>query len=222
MAGAFAILMAFPVLKESEEVVAVTSEAIQDAISTTVETYQEIVTEGGNQLKMLIAAAGIALQVMMTWYLSSKVLNFWCRYGHGNTDKAHLVELRGEVTLWDVAGTKGLHRVRIAGRQAGCACRTFLSKGSCPHTQAALAALTALPSRPEQPVAVRRGQAALGQAGSVASFSGCFQGLVGKAKQLTVSAASANLPAQEAARISERDDSAFKRKVIRESLSLDT
>ena len=117
MAGAFAILMAFPVLKESEEVVAVTSEAIQDAISTTVETYQEIVTEGGNQLKMLIAAAGIALQVMMTWYLSSKVLNFWCRYGHGNTDKAHLVELRGEVTLWDVAGTKGLHRVRIAGRQ---------------------------------------------------------------------------------------------------------
>ena len=69
---------------------------------------------------------------------------------------------------------------------------------------------------------VRRGQAALGHAGSVASFSGCFQGLVGKAKQLTVSAASANLPAQEAARISERDDSAFKRKVIRESLSLDT
>jgi hypothetical protein len=222
MAGAFAILMAFPVLKESEEVVAVTSEAIQDAISTTVETYQEIVTEGGNQLKMLIAAAGIALQVMMTWYLSSKVLNFWCRYGHGNTDKAHLVELRGEVTLWDVAGTKGLHRVRIAGRQAGCACRTFLSKGSCPHTQAALAALTALPSRPEQPVAVRRGQAALGQAGSVASFSGCFQGLVGKAKQLTVSAASAYPTAQEAARSSERDDGAFKRKVIRESLSLDT
>ena len=69
---------------------------------------------------------------------------------------------------------------------------------------------------------VRRGQAALGHAGSVASFSGCFQGLVGKAKQLTVSAASANLPAQEAARISDRDDSAFKRKVIRESLSLDT
>lgn len=222
MAGAFATLMAFPVLKESEEVVAVTSEAIQDAISTTVETYQEIVTEGGNQLKMLIAAAGIALQVMMTWYLSSKVLNFWCRYGHGNTDKAHLVELRGEVTLWDVAGTKGLHRVRIAGRQAGCACRAFLSKGSCPHTQAALAALSALPSRPEQPVAVRRGQAALGQASPVASFSGCFQGLVGKAKQLTASSASANPPAQMSARASERDDGAFKRKVIRESLSLDT
>ena len=54
------------------------------------------------------------------------------------------------------------------------------------------------------------------------AFLAVSKDLVGKAKQLTVSAASANLPAQEAARISERDDSAFKRKVIRESLSLDT
>ena len=108
---------------------------------------------------------------------------------HGNATP-RLVQFDGNVSTWEVKGTRGVHRVRIAGRAPGCACREFLRTGTCDHVEVALAARKNMvgPQSAEASAAstaLARGKAAAeGRSVESLGLSACFQGLVEKAKGL--------------------------------------
>lgn len=108
---------------------------------------------------------------------------------HGNATP-RLVQFDGSISTWEVKGTRGAHRVRIAGKSPGRACREFLRAGRCDHVEVALVAHKKLvgPRVAEASgasTALARGKAATeGRAMESLGLSACFQGLVEKAKSL--------------------------------------
>ena len=233
-----ACLVAVPVYRETEEVIATTSEAVQDAIFTASEAFQEVVSEGSHQLKTMLELAGWSIQFGIVWFVASRVVNLLRRCENGNTTstRAKLASLDGDESVWIIPGTGTHHRVRLVGTRASCACRGYVQKGNCAHVIAArealrslgtqLSAKTSAPISEERsreasgyPSAVARGLAALpGHSGPDRSvgLSACFQGLVDKAKSMR-----GGILALEAPPPVEKTQSQ-KVKIVKESLSLDS
>ena len=212
--------------QEAEMLVGTASRFAARVVEETEEVTTNLVQTTG-----LVAKAGVlSLGAACLWFMGSKLQNFWQRYSHGNTSSARLVELRGETSIWEVPGTRGPHRVRITGQQVGCACGAFLRDGRCSHTDSAKAALGALNVPEPIARATHRARAATGRNGGQThepSFSGCFQGLVTKAKELKESSILAlqdrqRTVAEEDARKAKHRAALDSRRRISESLSLDS
>lgn len=166
---------------------------MEEIVETGSEAFQVVIAEGGEELASFIetvfSTARFAIVGLVFWWVSRKVANVMMHMAHGNATP-RLVQFDGNVSTWEVKGTRGVHRVRIAGRAPGCACREFLRTGTCDHVEVALAAHKKLvgPQSAEASAAstaLARGKAATeGRSVESLGLSACFQGLVEKAKGL--------------------------------------
>ena len=93
-------LLAIPVIRETDEVIGVVSEAVQD-----------IILERGNQIRETMTTVSMTCQVVTIWFIAVKIINWMQRCRNGNTvvTEAGLVHLDGDTSLWSV----GSHRVRF-------------------------------------------------------------------------------------------------------------
>ncbi|CAK9069100.1 Pro-Pol polyprotein, partial [Durusdinium trenchii] len=117
---------------------------MEEIVETGSEAFQVVIAEGGEELASFIetvfSTARFAIVGLVFWWVSRKVANVMMHMAHGNATP-RLVQFDGNVSTWEVkGGTRGVHRVRIAGRAPGCACREFLRTGTCDHVEVALAA----------------------------------------------------------------------------------
>ena len=122
--AACSCLLAIPVIRETDEVIGAASEAVQD-----------IILEGGNQIREKMTTVSITCQVVTIWFIAMKICNWMQRCRNGNTTastEAKLVHLDGDMSLWSV----GSHKVRFTGNTASCICHGFLKAGKS-HLQAA-------------------------------------------------------------------------------------
>ena len=185
--AACSCLLAIPVIRETDDVIGVASEAVQD-----------IILEGGNQIRETMTTVSMTCQVVTIWFIAMKILNWMQRCRNGNTvvTEAKLVHLDGDTSLWSV----GSHRVRFKGNTASCVCHGYLNTGKCAHLEAARVArrelgIVAVPaledrvsrksgssSRPSS--VVERGKIATASMESVKGLGACFHGLVEKAKAM--------------------------------------
>ena len=166
---------------------------MEEIVETGSEAFQVVIAEGGEELASFIetvfSTARFAIVGLVFWWVSRKVANVMMHMAHGNATP-RLVQFDGNISTWEVKGTRGVHRVRIAGRAPGCACREFLRTGTCDHVEVALAAHKKLvgPQSAEASAtstALARGKAAAeGRSIESLGLSACFQGLVEKAKGL--------------------------------------
>ena len=166
---------------------------MEEIVETGSEAFQVVIAEGGEELASFIetvfSTARFAIVGLVFWWVSRKVANVMMHMAHGNATP-RLVQFDGNVSTWEVKGTRGVHRVRIAGRAPGCACREFLRTGTCDHVEVALGAHKKLvgPQSAEASAAstaLARGKAAAeGRSVESLGLSACFQGLVEKAKGL--------------------------------------
>lgn len=127
--AAVSCLVAIPVIRETDEVIGTASDAVQ-----------EIILEGGQQIRETITAASFTCQVVTIWFVAMWILNWMQRCSHGNTaglSDARLIQLDGDTSLWQV----GSHKVRFTGNTASCVCRGFLQTGKCGHLETAKSAL---------------------------------------------------------------------------------
>ena len=147
--------------------------------------------------------------------------NAWVHMTNGNSMEPRLLSFDGTSSTWQVRGTKKDHRVRVSGNSSGCACRQYLASGTCDHVASAVAAHRKMVGAGSSSSAAARGIAAMGgsedrpRKSMGLGLGSCFQGLVEKAKTLKGTEAPPQTNAIE-------DAQDFKRKVIKESLSLDS
>ena len=86
--AACSCLLAIPVIRETDEVIGVASEAVQD-----------IILEGGNQIRETMTTVSMTCQVVTIWFIAMKILNWMQRCRNGNTvvTEAKLVHLDGDL-----------------------------------------------------------------------------------------------------------------------------
>ena len=187
LVAAAVCFLAVPVLRETDEVLDVASEALQD-----------VILEGSAQVRSALNIVGMGVQIVAVWFVSTMMMNLWQRCRNGNTAEygARLTELTDGGSVWVVKSKRGaFHQVNLKKGHASCACRQYVEEGVCPHIKAAKEQLKrlALPSEPAEPpnverpsVASARGKAALGQPAGLleSSWGGRFSGLVAKARGL--------------------------------------
>ena len=216
--AAVSCLVALPVIRETDEVIGTASEAVQ-----------EIILEGGQQIRETMTTVSVTCQVITVWFLAMWILNWMQRCSNGNTaatSKAKLVLLDGNTSVWMV----GSYKVRFTQSTSSCVCRGFLRNGKCEHVGEAKAALRSLGvlatpaledrSSPARPSVLDRGRAAMAAPTKGLGLGSCFQGLVEKAKAMNPAKASGERTEEETKTlIAILDQEAAK---VRESLSLDS
>ena len=63
-----------PVLRETDEVLDVASEALQD-----------VILEGSAQVRSALNVVGMGVQIVAVWFVSTMMMNLWQRCRNGNT-----------------------------------------------------------------------------------------------------------------------------------------
>ncbi|CAK9066590.1 unnamed protein product [Durusdinium trenchii] len=137
--------LAVPVLRETDEVLDVASEALQD-----------VILEGSAQVRSALNVVGMGVQMVAVWFVSTMMMNLWQRCRNGNTAEygARLTELTDGGSVWVVKSKRGaFHQVNLKKGHASCACRQYVEEGVRPHIKAAKEQLKrlALPSEPAEP-----------------------------------------------------------------------
>ena len=203
---------------------------IEEIVETSSEAFQVVIAEGGEEVAFFVETGfgigKVVLAILACWRVSRKMANAWVYMTNGNSMEPRLLSFDGTSSTWQVRGTKKDHRVRVSGSSSGCACRQYLASGTCDHAASAVAAHRKMVGTGSSSSAAARGIAAMGGSEDRPrrSMTGlelglglgsCFQGLVEKAKTLK----GTEVPSQTNAI---EDAQGFKRKVIKESLSLDS
>ena len=198
---------------------------IEEIVETSSEAFQVVIAEGGEEVASFVETGfrigKVVLAVLACWWVSRKMANAWVHMTNGNSMEPRLLSFDGTSSTWQVRGTKKDHRVRVSGNSSGCACRQYLASGTCDHVASAVAAHRKMVGAGSSSSAAARGIAAMGgsedrpRKSMGLGLGSCFQGLVEKAKTLKGTEAPSQTNAIE-------DAQDFKRKVIKESLSLDS
>ena len=121
-------------------------EMVLESISAmTVRVIEEV--EGGTVTAVqtatrVVASAVLAVGAVILWYLGSAMANRLAHIVHGNVSMpTKLIEMKGNETTWEVTGSRGKHVVWLkvgSPRQSACACKGYISSGTCGHIQCAV------------------------------------------------------------------------------------
>ena len=199
-----------PLLWKTEQEAEVLVETVTHMAVRVVEELEEstagVVYSAGVLVRYTLLVIAMIIVWWIGWWVSRIAANKLARSYHGNTMPAKLIEMKpqgstSEIT-WEVAGTKGVHRVWLSIsdgsiHQKACACKAFIVEGTCGHIDAAVEAAKGLELVNRKGVtfesglsstARRRGVAALGSSSSAALSLNpnptCFDGMMGKAQRM--------------------------------------
>ena len=173
--------------QEAEEVLESVSTYVQRTLTELEDISADAVRTSGLVLQAMILTAGAGI----LWAIGRIVANRLMRSGHGNSTSlpTRLVELKGDESVWEVTGTKQMHRVWMSKGQSACACKGYLSSGVCGHIDAATAAAKAMKLKTtsvtfEGAASSSEGLRSLGGSHAEPEGSRCFAGVVEKAQEL--------------------------------------
>ena len=173
--------------QEAEEVLESVSTYVQRTLTELEDISADAVRTSGLVLQAMILTAGAGI----LWAIGRIVANRLMRSGHGNSASlpTRLVELKGDESVWEVTGTKQMHRVWMSKGQSACACKGYLSSGVCGHIDAATAAAKAMKLKTtsvtfEGAASSSEGLRSLGGSHAEPEGSRCFAGVVEKAQEL--------------------------------------